>query len=446
MNQAQLIEQMLVALKNASSTPNQSYLHNTGGLLTAASNPNVFNAIYAPTFGIMSRLPVRSSRYTSETHEILTAIGAVSGSHPTTACDPGKIPGVLDTKKMLFPWSNLKLSTRTLALSKVGGLVSRGEFEDFRLIGDPSAVGNSTTQAGNVASALKSEYQKMMLETKMGWANAFGRLVITGNPSNNSGDYEEARGLAILVNSGLTDSSATTLPANVQPIVVSALTDNLDTQTTTAGPAAVAAITDAYRAVKYRAERTGLLPVTWEFAMPRNLFYALTDAWPCSYATVGCVGSAGNPVNLDAASMLAMRKEMQEGGFLWIDAERVRVNFDDGITETEGSGVDLDSGTGTFTASAYLIPIMAAGSEPVTFVEYFSFDNETAREFISMIGRESKFGFEQNGRFLWIHRENDECMSASMRERSRIVTKTPWLSVRFTSFRYKPTHVVAAAF
>jgi hypothetical protein len=445
MDKAQL-EAVLVALKNASTTPNQSYLHNTGGLLTAASNPNVFNAIYAPNFGIMARLPVRASRFTSETHEILTAVGAVSGSHPTVACDPGKIPGVLDTKKMLFPWSNLKFSTRTLALSKVGGLVSRGEFEDFRLIGDPSAVGNATTQAGNVGQALKSEYQKMLLETKMGWANAFARLTITGNPANNSGDYEEMRGLAILVNSGLVDSSSTTLPANVQPIVVSALNDNLKTEAVTAGPAAVAAFTDALRAVTTRAARTGLLPVTWELAMPRNLFHALVDVWPCNYATVGCTGTATAPLNLDAASALAMRKEMQEGGFLWIDSNRIRVNFDDGITETEGVGADPDEGAGTFTASAYLIPILASGSEPVTFVEYFNFENEVSREFIAMIGRDSKFGFEQGGRFMWIHRENDECMSASMRERSRIVVKTPWLSVRFTSLRYKPTYNVAAAF
>lgn len=445
MNQAQL-EAVLVALKNAASTPTQALLHNTGGLLTAASNPNVFNAIYAPNFGIMSRLPVRSSRFTSETHEILTAVGAISGSHPTTACDPGKTPGALETKRMLFPWSNLKFSTDTMSLSKIGGLINRGEFEDFRLIGDPSAVGNPTTQAGNVGQALKSEYQKMLLETKMGWASAFARLTITGNPSNNSGDYEEMKGLAILVNSGLTDSSAVTLPTNVQPLVVAALNDNLDTEASTAGPAAVAAFTDALRAVTARAARTGLLPVTWELAMPRNMFYALVDVWPCTYATVGCVGSAGNPITLDAASALALRKEMQEGGFLWVDSQRIRVNFDDGITEAEGAGGDVDEGAGTFTASAYLIPITAAGSEPVTFVEYFKWDNEAAMEFVRMMGRESKFGFEQNGRFMWIHRENDECMSASLRERSRIVVKTPWLSVRFTSLRYKPTYNVAAAY
>lgn len=428
------------------TTPTHTPAHGPSGVFNSQADPDVINAMLLPSLGLMARLPVTLTNTINNNYMILTGITANSGTHPATVCEPGKVAGNLAKREIRFPFGNRKMSTDVIAVSEVGQLNNRADFTDFRLLGmNDDLTKTSPTLTPNYRNALNSELQKMMLETQIGWAMEFGRQTYAGNPANNSGDYREFRGLDLLINTPFNDVDGNALPANAIPLVRAALADNLNTQTSTAGPAIVTEIHAIMRALKLRAKRTGLEPVRWAVVMSANAFYEVSAVWPCSYYTYRCGGSTSNPNGTSASDLRQAVDDMRNGQYLLVDGERVEVIIDDGIIETEGTGADANTGTGNFTSSVYIVPLTGAG-RPLTYVEAFNFNNPMARELIDAMGKREKFAFQAGGRFMWIFRENAECLSADVRERSRIIMLAPFLSARIASIRYRPAIVVPTGF
>ncbi|MCC7208316.1 MAG: hypothetical protein IT323_13495 [Anaerolineae bacterium] len=428
-----LAKALMVSMKDAGTTPNVFPGHGPGG---AFSTPGIgrdwMNAMVLPKLGLLPKLRVRPSNELSPLHAILTGVTDVSGSHPSGQCDPCKIPGNVKRCITSTVFGRFCLSTRTIDLSgDLGAINNRGEFRDFRLIGNPfengiDGVAPSVPGAGNGGNVLNSEVAKMMFEFKVGWAREYGRKLYDANPTNNSGSYKEFRGLNLLINTGYQDAEMGTLcPA------ADSLIRNFNLNITGNGPAIVNELTGVWRRQNKIASDAGLQPVGWTWVMPEMLFYELTAVWPCAYNSYRCVANAnGATPFLDAEAQRRMVDEMRAGQYLLIDGQKTPVTLDDGLAETAGEN-------GEFTSQIMLIPLTVLGVD-ATYIEYYNFDNDFGREARNLFGIDAKYMTTDAGRFLWVRRTNGFCVSMDAVERSRVLLDAPFLAVRITNVKYTP--------
>ena len=440
-HQAQALAQaFMAAFKDASTTPTATWAHGPGGVLSTPMNPGIINAMVMPRLGLYARLPWRGTVEHSPLLGIFTGITDGSGSAPTGVCDPWPKGGNLKMAQFTFPFGRQGFSTDTINLTdpRIGGIVNRGEFRDFQLIGDPlngSEEGVVPTTPGgstSVSAAFQSELAKQMLQHKVGYFRRYARRLYTGNPSGNTssgGQLVDGQyiGLDLLINTGWQDAITKTLISAADSVI-----RNLNINIAGNGDTVVREFTYMYRRQVKIAEDAGLAPVKLVFVMSRMLFNELCDVWPCAYKTNRCVVNAnGATVNLEATDMRRLTDEMRSGEYLLIDAEQVEVVIDDAIAETEGVG-------GEFTSTVYLAPLTVIGSEPVLYGEFFDFNNPQNAEMRRVFSAGDEFVVTDNGRFFWTKRKSGPCVSMDAIEMPRIILRASFLSVRFTNLRYTP--------
>jgi hypothetical protein len=420
-------------------TPNNTFAHGPGGVLSSPMNQRIINAMVLPKLGLQSRIPVRGTVDLNPLLGVFTGVTDGSGSNPSAVCDTWPKGGNLKMAQFTFPFARRGFSTDTINLTdpKIGGLVNRGEFRDFQLVGVPANLSDgkaapTTPAAASVANALKSELAKQMLTYKVGYLRKYGRMLYNGNPTNNvvSGSslvYGEEIGLNILVNKGWQDAITGALVPAADSVV-----RNVNLNVAGNGDAMVREFTYAYRRQTKIAEDTGLAPAKFAFVMPRMLFTELADVWPCAYNTNRCVVNAnGGTVNLDAQTMRRLSDEMRNGEYLLIDGEQVEVIIDDAITETEGGG-------GEFTSTVFLLPLTIVGGDPSLYIEHYDFNNPFSAEMRQAFSAGDELMVTDNGRFFWTKRKNGPCVSMEAVEMPRLILTTPFLAVRFTNVKYTP--------
>jgi hypothetical protein len=434
-NTQRMAQALAIALKagDASTTPTAVYAHGPGGAMTTAADPRVINAMVMPYLGLQSRLQYRPTTEINPLFAIMTGVTDGSGSNPSAVCETWPTPGLVKSIDITWSFGRYGFSTPTVNLTdpNLGGVINRGDFLDFTMLGTPmnGQEGKVAPSLGNNANIFQSALAKMMFEFKVGYLRKYGRFLYTGNPANNvkSGSalvYGEAAGLDLLVNTGYQDAITKTLSPAADSLV-----HNVNLHVAGNGDTFVRVFTYAYRRAVKRATDAGL-NADFAFVMPAMLFGEIADIWPCAYATNRCVVNAtGSVVNIDASTQRAISDEMRAGEYLLIDGKKVEVILDDAITESESSG--------EFTASAYLLPLSVNGT-PSTYIEYFNYDNAQSVEMRNAIANGDDFTTSDNGRFFWIKRKSGACVSMEAVEMNRLVMKAPFLAVRFTNIKYTP--------
>jgi hypothetical protein len=433
---------MMQAFKDASSTPNGTFAHGPGGVLSSPMNQRIINAMVMPKLGLQSRIPVRGTTDLNPLLGIFTGVTDGTGANPTAVCETWPRGGNLKVAQFSYPFGRRGFSTNTINLTdpRIGGVVNRGEFRDFQLVGTPANLSDGkvapTLPGGaSVANALKSELAKQMLTYKVGYLRKYGRMLYAGSPLNNVSNggalvYGEEIGLETLVNKGYQDAITGALVTAADSVV-----RNINLNVAGNGDAFVREFTYAYRRQTKIAEDAGLAPAKLAFIMPRMFFTELADVWPCAYNTNRCVVNAqGGTVNLDAATMRRLTDEMRGGEYLLIDGEQVEVIIDDAITETAGVG-------GEFTSTVYLVPLTVIGSEPVLYKEYYDFNNPFSVEMRQAFSAGDEFMVTDNGQFFWTKRKEGPCVSMEAVEMPRLILNAPFLAVRFTNVKYTPLYM-----
>lgn len=421
---------------DAASTPTATYGHGPGGIFSAPMNPELVNAMVLPSLGLIGRLPVRASVEWYPLDGIITGVTAGSGSNPTGVCDPWPVAGNLKLIKTTQSFGRFGISTDTINLTDplIGGIVNRGEFQDFRLAGNPL----QNLESKVVPSLPNSDFAdiftalgKEMFETTIEYFRRYARKDYTGNPANNvyQGSklvYGEPVGIDLLINTGWQDAETKTWSPAADSLIV-----NLNVNITGNGDTYVTTLTNVYRRQAKRAADTGLAPVKFAFVMPSQMFYELTAVWPCAYNTSRCAANAvGATVFVDGRTERQDVEAMRSGKYLLIDDEKVEVILDDAIAENESSG--------TFTSTIYMVPLVYQGNKPGMWVDYFNFDNPQAVQMRNAFGAPGEFKTLNNGRFFWIPRKNGACVSADLVEMHRIMLKVPFLAARITNVKYTP--------
>lgn len=422
-------------------TPNTTFAHGPGGVLSSPMNQRIINAMVLPKLGLQTRIPVRATVDLNPLKGVFTGVTDGSGSNPSAVCDTWPKGGNLKMAQFSYPFGRRGFSTDTINLTdpRIGGIVNRGEFRDFQLVGSPANLEDgkaapTTAPAASVASALRGELAKQMLTYKVGYLRKYGKMLYAGSPLNNvtSGSalvYGEEIGLETLVNKGYQDAITGALVPAADSVV-----RNINLNVAGNGDAFVREFTYAYRRQQKIAEDTGLAPANLVFIMPRMFFTELCDVWPCAYNTNRCVTNAnGGVVNLDAAAQRRITDEMRNGEYLLIDGQQVEVIIDDAITETEASG--------TFTSTVYLVPLSVIGSEPTLYVEHYDFNNPYSAEMRQAFSAGDEFMVTDGGRFFWTKRKNGPCVSMEAVEMPRLILDAPFLAVRFTNVKYTPLYM-----
>lgn len=426
-----------------SGTPSALFAHGPTGLFSVAGmQQNVFSAMMLPGGGLANELPVYTSNLIDPIRQLITGVGAATGSNPTNVCDDPKTAGFLYACATAFVFGRLSMQSPVFDVDNFGR-ERRGERFDLRLIGsNPSAQSplNPTIRDNALSRSLNSDIAANMYALAVAWQREVGRLTFTGNPANNTagGGYKEFKGLDILINTGYTDAIAGGACAAVDSYVV-----DFSASITASAANTIKLFTNAYRYVKSRARLAGLEPVKFAIVLRPEAYYELTEIWPCAYATYRCgtLFTAADSRTVDGLRLNEMRDTMRAGEYLLIDGERVRVILDDNIIQT-------DDGAGVFESDAYIVPLTVLGNIPTLYWEarnYASPDGAVAAG--NMLASGDPFYATDGGRFLWVKKPvNNFCVQTIVKTEPRLILETPHLAARLVDLQYTPTVVMPSGY
>lgn len=430
--------------KAVSSTPTTTYGHGPGGLFsTPGMSRPVFSAMLLPDMGLQSMLPVRPAVEVNPLYGLFTGVTATTGSEPVNVCDDPPTVGLAKLCTHSFLFGRQERQTRVFDLDRFGKVTNRGEFLDYQFMGGPFQDGKVPTApmvpgGTDLSGVLNREMGKLMFEFAVAWSRDFAKEIYTGNPSNNTsgGGRTYYYGLDKLINTGYRDAITGQACPAADSIVRSFGGANINGN----ADLIVKTIANMFRNLRFIASRTGLDPVRWVLTMPWSLFYELTAVWPCVYMTSACALPASTTQFLNASDQIAMRDDMRgdmfgrSGQYLLIDGQRVEVEIDDAVTETEGFA------SGTFESSIYFVPLTVLGNTPVTFMEYFNYETPGgAMDAANLLAAQGMFYTSDDGRFFW-HRKppTNFCVQLLAKTEPRLLLLTPHLAARLTNIRYSP--------
>lgn len=445
--------------KAVSATPRSSgYAHGPAGLMSAPGmTREVVNAMIMPHAGLMKLLPSYPSVEDFKFYGIMTgqtaASGTFNGTNSASTCGDAPTAGLMKLCTQMYRFGQLAMMTPVIDIKRVGRMNNRSEYSDYRLIGGPydgSGFGSPSVPGnGGIQDALNNETAKASFELANDWVRQFGPLFYTGNRSNNTGGgmIVEYNGLDGLINTGYRDSDVPvggtgTLCPRADSFIANFRSQNVETSPATKS-GIVATITGIDRMMRNRAARMGLDPVRWVLAMRWDLFYQLTEVWPCANSTYRCLTDTGlssaQPAVNDALKLQEQRTEMRgnmddrTGQFLWIDGIKREVVLDDTIAETALSN-------GGFNSTIYWVPLTVKGNFQSTYLEYFNYDSpDGTMAAARLLAPGDSYFTTDGGRFLWHKRPpTGSCVQAQVWTEPRLILRTPQIAARLTNVAYTP--------
>lgn len=423
-----------VASTNPSST---GMLHGPGGVLSYPGvEPEVFNAMMGVRRGILGQLPMARSTHMTPLFEVITGVGATSGSEPAYTCDPAPIGGTLSGAMITAPYGKYKRKTRTLDVTRLGQTNDRAEPMDLMLVGSATSTGIAGLDGSTPPDAIRSEVTMALWERNLAMDRLLKTQVWTGNPANNNvgGGYREMAGFPLLMNSTIKDAITGVAVPALAPDVRSFQLLKVESN----GTAIVNMLSSVLRNIRTKASGTGLDPVRLVLVMKEELYYALTNVWPCAYFTTLCSFDAGGAKvqNIDLGDQIALRDRMRNGNFLLIDGIEYQVVFDDGLPEysnTTLSGVS----NGCFASDIYIVPLTVNGGRAVTYLNVFPFDNDQAARALSYFPT-ADIKVWGSGAWIETQQVTRTCIDWELQIEPRVVMRTPYLAGRITNVQYCP--------
>lgn len=411
------------------------YSHGPGGNFSVPGvDPAVFHTVVGNK-GILGQLPVNGSLDTNPTYQVLTGVTSDVGTEKAEVCDDAPVAGLAKGCVLTSVFGRYERQTQEIEINRLGQRVDRSDPMDLALVGSPiSQTGLFTTGPGDPAvpsDMFSNEVARKFWELGVSLHRLISGQLWSGNPANNNGDaYRELTGFELLVNTGhvdaLTGSACLSIDSDVRDFGYGRVDDN--------GTLMVDMMSSVYHFVKDLAERTGMMPVRWVWAMRPELFWELTAVWPCSYLTYRCDLSA-NPqatVNIDGAEQVRMRDELRTGRYLIIDGDRIDVVLDDGISEdTNTTNGSVPSGC--MSSDIFLIPMSVVGGRAVTFLQFFQYENPSIRDAMNnmILGR-------IEGPWITWPKQTNLCVQWQTKIEPRLIMRTPWLAGRIQHVVYCP--------
>lgn len=425
------------------------YIHGPGGLFGVRGLERDVISTHTQILGSLGEvLPIQASIDTNPLYPYITGFMRSDQKEKNAVCDNPVDVGNMKTCIQTTVFGRKEFKTRQAEINRIGQRINRGEFMDLNLLNGPlveqmgglmQGFYGLTGQTGILAGR---EMVARLVEVGVAFQRWFCPVVYTGNPTNNSagGGYKEFPGLDLLIGRSKIDA----LTGQACPSLYSDIKNfSYKEVDTVVAPDIVRTITTMMRILKSKAAQQGLAPVDIRMVMRDELFYALTEVWPCRYITYRCANidnaSVIDPVgSYSVESMFRMKNEMRSGSFLWVDNVQVPVIIDNCIGEENHA----DNGTipaGCFASDIYFVPFSARGGTIRTiYWEYYDYRNDVLPA-AGDVRATPTFFWSDNGVFLWGLKAPDNwCIEVIAKVEPRIILRTPQLAGRLQHIAYCP--------
>jgi hypothetical protein len=426
------------------------YIYGPGGLFGMRGLEREIISTHTQILGsVAETLSISPSQDINPLFAYITGFLRSDQSEKNAVCDNPKDVGNMKTCIQTTLFGRKEFKTRQLEINKVGQRTNRGEFQDLQIINGPLAeqMGGLMRDFGGFqgqnAILAGREMVMRMVEVGVAYQRWLCPAIYTGNPSNNSagGGYKEFPGLDLLISRTKVDAETGQACPSLYSDIKNFSYRQVDSAT---DPDIVRTITTMMRILKSKARKQGLAPVDIRMAMRDELFYALTEVWPCRYISYRCstidpaTGLTGTISSLSAEGAVAMKNQMRDGAFLWVDNVKVPVIIDDCIAEDNHA----DNGTipaGCFASDIYFLPYTARGGTIRTlYMEYYDY-----RDAVLPAANDAHalpiFFWSDGGVFLWGLKAPDNwCLEAISKTEPRLILRTPQLAGRLQHIAYCP--------
>lgn len=423
------------------------YIYGPGGLFGVRGLERDIISTHTQITGSLGELlPISPSIDTNPLFPYLTGFLRSDQAENNGVCDNPPPAANFKTCIQTTVFGRKEFMTRQAEINRIGQRQNRGEFHDLNVVNGPlveqmgGLMGGFFGLQNQAAIFAGREMVMRLLEVGVAYQRWFCPQVFTGNPSNSSagGGYKEFPGLDLLISTtkidALTGTACPSLYSDVKSFGYRQVDSAVD-------PDIVRVITTMMRILKSRARQQGLSPVDLRMVMRDELFYALSEIWPCRYITYRCsnVGGANiDPVgSYSVEAMFRMKTEMRQGSFLWVDGFQVPVIIDDCIAE-DNNADNGSIGAGSFASDIYFVPFTAMGGSLRTlYWEYYDYRNDVLPAVNDVRG--GTFFWSDNGVFLWGLKAPDNfCLEVISKVEPRLILKTPQLAGKLTDIAYSP--------
>ena len=450
-----LVEQMQKT--QTAGAPIGPYLHGPGGLFGVRGLKRGVISTHTQITGSLGEvIPIGATGAVRDgsTNEINPLFPYITGflrsdqQEKNAVCDDPAQAAGMKTCILTSTFGRKEFKTRQLEINHVGQHINRGEFDDLTIENGPlvnqmgGLLQGMFANGMNNAQALSAGMEMMIrfVEVGVAFQRWFCPQVFTGNPSNNAagGGYKEFTGLDLLIGTNKIDAVAGTACPSLYSDVKDFNYAQVDTST---NPTLVKTLTTMLHILTRKAVQQNLAPVDFRLVMRSELFYYITEIWPCNYMTYRCFNFDGaniDPVGqFSVETAMRMKEEMRNGSFLYIDGRRYPVVQDDCISE-ETTADNAAIPIGGYSSDIYIVPFSARGGTLRTlYWEYYNY-NQGPMQTVQTI-RGGSFFWTDNGVFLWGVKPPDNwCIEAIAKVEPRLILRTPQLAGRLQNVVYVP--------
>lgn len=403
-----------------------------GGLFTRPGvTPGMFSAIPAVMGGLLAQLYAGVTDIVLPEYEILTGVKAADGTNPTTFCGTAPNPGDLKVMTHRSQFGEFYMSSEKITLNKAGGRVNLGDMDRTVLngIASRSAILPDILRNERINSEIGMYIYRFGVHAMRVWSRTlFAGNYTLSNANTEVGFIKEFDGFDRLIKTGYVDIETST----AAPAADSIVKNFASADATVSSNGIVDLIAQLDYQLSDLASRTGLDPLQYGLSMRPDLFWALTAVWPCSYLTNNCgvENTTTGRVTVSGSEQVAMRDNMRNGKFLYVNGRMVPVFCEDGIEQTTA-----DVG---FSSTIYFIPLYAGGQR-VTHVEGFDQNNTRINAFRDAAGA-TNYRTSNGGLWAMTHNQTNFCYEILFAAQPRLVMRTPFLAAKIENVVYKLTN------
>lgn len=440
----ELIERLVAALEMATKQETKAVgsrnaaqlLQQPGGLFTVTGMETDVISTHVTPKGLGAMLPVFPSEIADPRFGFLTGFSDDIGSEAVQPCDDAPT-GYMKGGNLTARFGRIMRQTDTIEIDQLL-LKKRGASENLRLLNSiyGSDNGRGMSMGMDQNGLLDLVVKAQMINVGVRLERKLAKILWSGSITNDTagGGYKEFPGLDSQIATGIVDAdTGTTMPA------VDSLIDNFGYNAVDgSSPDIVEYLSSMMWYMEHLADRTNMTPVEFAVVMRPELWFELTAIWPCRYLTDRCSNGTSNPLVVNDDANVRMRDEMRNGMYIEINGRRYPVVIDDAITEENATTTPGSLAAGEFSSSIYIVPMRVRGNFPVLYWEHLDYSMIGTELAALGAGRGNVPFWSDNGRFLWVYRDNSYCFDIQVKTEPRVILRTPHLAARLEDVKYSP--------
>ena len=450
-----LVEQLVTALQQAQVGPgmhtkapgnqhNAMLLTQPGGMFAVTGMDNDIISTHVSPRGLGAMIPAFGSDVDDPRFGFLTGFSDDIGAEAVYPCDDAPT-GYMKAATFTAQFGRLMRQTNTIEVDKLLHR-KRGVNTNLRLL-NSMLTGNVGLDMNNMndSDIMNLVVKAEMVSVGVRFERKLARMFWSGTPANHTagGGYKEFPGLDAQIATGQVDAESNVSVPAADSMIYNFAFNEVDGSTRD--------IVEYMSMMEFQlrdyAERTNMTPVTWVIVMRPELWFELSAIWACRYLTQRCTapGVTALSINVTGSEQVTMRDQMRSGNYIVINGNRYTVVLDDGIHEyTNANSASVPAGN--WASSIYFVPLRVRGNFPVLYWEHIDY-GQLPRQLSPLgAGQRNVPFWTDNGRYLWVYRENGYCFDLQVKAEPRIILRTPHLAGKIQNVRYSPMEHLRSPF